>query len=307
MIRIASLIAYCALASCTVTFGGQAAPGSIESCGTEVTPFERIRAAKDSKFESLRPADHNAVANALLNCIGHPDPDVRDGVVYETLAYMLRANWLEAAQIKALRSRLLGILNETGPRDFAASNAALLLSEIARAERISPFLSDRERAESVAQASNYLSSVSDYRGFSDREGWRHGVAHGADWLMQLSVNPKLSRKDSVRIRDAVASQVIPQDHSYIFGEPERLARPIIFLAASGRFTKEEWTLWLMGFVDPMPLTSWDEAYESEAGLARLHNLRAFLNALYVSASRSQNPGVKDLLPGLNNALNALPA
>ena len=35
---------------------------------------------------------------------------------------------------------------------------------------------------------NIALSVRDYRGFDAKQGWRHGVAHGADLLLQLSRN-----------------------------------------------------------------------------------------------------------------------
>jgi hypothetical protein len=49
--------------------------------------------------------------------------------------------------------------------------------------------------------------VSDYRGFDDKEGWRHGVAHGSDWLMQLALNPALDRGQLDQMLAAIATQV----------------------------------------------------------------------------------------------------
>lgn len=81
----------------------------------------------------------------------------------------------------------------------------------------------------------------DYRGFDDRQGWRHGVAHGADLLMQLSLNPAFGKPELTRIRDAVAAQVMPAGHAYVFGEGERMAAPIVYIARRGVFTEAEWT------------------------------------------------------------------
>jgi hypothetical protein len=86
--------------------------------------------------------------------------------------------------------------------------------------------------------------VRDYRGFVAGEGWRHGVAHGADLLMQLALNPALDKAQLDRILGRVARQVAPPGQAYVFGEPERLARPVLFAAARGLHTEAEWTAWL---------------------------------------------------------------
>ena len=38
-----------------------------------------------------------------------------------------------------------------------------------------------------------MKSMLDYRGFVPGAGWRRAVAHGADLLMQLALNPAVER------------------------------------------------------------------------------------------------------------------
>ena len=78
---------------------------------------------------------------------------------------------------------------------------------MARTDRIKPYLSEAERAELIQAGTAYLSAVRDYRGYDDKEGWRHGVAHAADLMMQLSLNPTLGKKDRQLILSAVAAQL----------------------------------------------------------------------------------------------------
>lgn len=49
----------------------------------------------------------------------------------------------------------------------------------------------------------------DLRGFDAVQGWRHGVAHGADLLLQLALNPALRRVQAEALLAAIASQVLP--------------------------------------------------------------------------------------------------
>src|SRR5690606_26861123 len=101
-----------------------------------------------------------------------------------------------------------------------------------------------ERAGMVARAAAYLAAVRDYRGFDDVEGWRHGVAHGADGVLQLVLNAQVDRAQVDALLAAVAAQVVPESaHAYVFGEPERLARPVVYAARRGMLDGDEWTRW----------------------------------------------------------------
>lgn len=54
------------------------------------------------------------------------------------------------------------------------------------------------------------------------------------------------------------------------------------------------------------MAGWDEAFSSEAELAKRHNTRAFLLSLYASASVSESPGVRQLLGPVREGLKQLP-
>ena len=176
----------------------------------------------------------------------------------------------------------------------------------ARTDRIKPWLAPDERERLVDAAAGFLTGVRDYRGFSDTEGWRHGVAHGADFALQLVLNPAVSKLQITRLLAAVASQVSPPGTTaFHSGEPERLARPVLFAAERGVFTDAEWKGWFEGVTAPAPLTAWDQAFASEAGLAKRHNTLAFLTALYYAASESETAQLRLLLPHARAAIRTL--
>lgn len=279
---------------------------NLSECETEETSLDDLRAMKLNNFIGLSKSNSYTIAQALLNCVGHPNSTIRDGLVFETVTHVLRSNLVTIKEVKDLKTNLLNALNSPDSEGFGQPFAALLLSEIARVDRIFNFLTEDERSEFVGQAATYVINVNDYRGYSDEDGWRHGIAHGADWLMQLALNPNITSTDKALIRDAVASQLMPHQHSYIFGEPERLSRPILFLAASQSYSVEEWSDWLKTISDPSPLDNWGEAFTSENHLARLHNIKAFINAIYINASVSGNEGVKMLQSGSLDVLRTLP-
>lgn len=269
---------------------------------------ESLDALKARGFGGLDAAPRAALARDLVACLGHPDPGLRDGLAFEALATWLRADpSLPLATREALLDALLPRLAAADAAGFEAPFAALVLAEVARTDRIEPWLAPDRRAALVEAAAAYVEGVRDYRGFTDGEGWRHGVAHGADLLMQLALNPALHKAQLTRLMDAAASQVAPSGApAYRHGESERLVRPVLFALQRGQHDEAEWQAWVARLVAPAPMADGSEAYGSEAGLARRHNLRAFLLALYVGLDASGDEALQARVPAVVAGLRALP-
>ena len=66
-------------------------------------------------------------------------------------------------------------------------------------------------------------------------------------------------------------------------------------------TPEEWQDWL---VRETAVSA--DAFSSQAGLSRRHNMMMFLSLLYMQANLSANEADNALLPGAEAALRALP-
>lgn len=274
------------------------------NCALAAQGAEALTDWRDAGFASETP-DQTAID--LANCLGNPDPFLRDKIGYEGLTATLRSGAVSETARRALITSLSLALTADDEDGFQAPFAALALAELARTDRVESFLSEQERAALATSAAAYISGVSDYRAFSDSEGWRHGVAHGADFAMQLSLNPNVSVDSLLALREAVTEQITPaSDHAYTHGEPERLARPVLFMAARGAIAEEDWQAWFATLGDPAPLANWGEAFSSEADLARLHNLKSFAQTLYINASLSQNPNLEPIAAGALDLIRALP-
>jgi hypothetical protein len=252
-------------------------------------------------------ARRQTLALALVDCLGAADPELRDGIAYEALSTWGRAGALTPMTLRALLNRLVPEIapGRSDAAGFRQPFAALVLAEVARADRLVPFLQPEERGALVRAGADYLASVRDYRGFEPRAGWRHGVAHGADLLMQLALNPALSREELDVMLEALAAQVVPKgEHAYVFGEPERLARPVLFAARRGLHPPEAWTAW---FARAAAVPEGKDAFRSRAGLAHRHNAQAFLLAVYVALQEGEDAALRErLLPGVRAALRAVP-
>lgn len=256
----------------------------------------QLQAPRQQQFAIPDASRRNALAIELLDCTSSPDPELRDGVAFEGLSTWLRGEALSEQTIDSLYEGLLGQLR--GPEDaggFRKPFAALILAEVARTDRVKPRFSAERREELAGIAARYLREVDDFRGFSEQEGWRHGVAHGADLALQLVLNPNVGADQVRQLLDAVGSQVAPAGAVfYRYGEPDRLARAAFYAHRRDGMDTAEWTAWLEGIAAPSPFADWSHAYRSQAGLARRHNTLAFLNSLLVRAVAANDPQGEEL-------------
>lgn len=293
-------IAALALTACAT------APAAFAACPPAGYDRAQLEALKAHDWAIANARARNAFALALTDCLASPDPEFRDDLAYQGYFALLRHRQLTDATMLALADNLQARLSAPEGEGFERPFAALILSEVARADRVQPYLTLARRAQLLDASLAWFTAIRDYRGFDDRESWRHGVAHGADLLLQLSLNPAFGRPELTRIRDAVATQISPAGHFYIYGEGQRLANPIIYMAGRGIFTEAEWTAWLAQVASPAPLASWNDAFSHNADLARVHNVSQFMQALYLVAKLDSTTADDALLAGADAAIRTLP-
>lgn len=280
-------------------------PPAAAACPPPGRDKTALQALKTGKFAVADAAGKRRLASDLVACLADPDPQLRDGIAFEALSQWMRAGDFDTEALRDLRDRLYVLLDGPEGEGYAQPFAALVLSEVARTDRVSPWMSPAEREAMVGKAASYLEGVRDYRGYDDAQGWRHGVAHGADWLMQLSLNPALTRAQADRILAAVAAQAVPGSaHAYVFGEPERLARPLLFVAQRGLLTDAEWRGWFAALGPKLGEASL--AYRDTRWLARRHDLMGLLSNLYLESGNSQDARVRALQPLVLETIKTLP-
>ena len=267
----------------------------------------RLETLKKAQFVVPDAATRHGLALALTACLGDPNPFIRDGVAFEALTTWMRGTLLDTPTLTALRSELIDALARPDPEGFNRPFSTLVLAEVARTDRIDAWMTEADRDLTVRAAALYLSRITDYRAFTDQEGFRHGVAHGADLVLQLTLNPAVTKPQIDHMLLAVASQVSPDANvAYWAGEPERLARPVLFAAQRKLHTADEWPSFFQEITNPKPLRSWKVAFSSELGIRKRHNVRAFLLSVYANASSSDDPGIRQLAAPATAALKAVP-
>ncbi|MBZ0101049.1 MAG: DUF2785 domain-containing protein [Thermoanaerobaculia bacterium] len=265
---------------------GTAPPG----CAATAEERAGLLALAGSGFAVSDDAERQRRALELSDCLGDPDPALRDGVAFGALSTWLRAGALDESTRRALAERLLSQVEaDEDAAGFRRPFAALALSEVARADRLAPSLPDALRRRVVEAAARFLATTRDRRGFDDVQGWRHAVAHGADLVLQLGLHPATTAGEAGRLCEALATQIAPEGVAWVHGEPERLARAVYFIHQRGLVEDAFWSAWFAAVGSPAPQASWAESFTSAAGLARRHDVLAFLHALAFAARANPGP------------------
>ncbi|HET6153133.1 MAG TPA: DUF2785 domain-containing protein [Marmoricola sp.] len=176
------------------------------------------------------PTDRSLVemTEDLTRMLGDPDPDVRDGIAFPTLA-----TWIDEGVYDDLLVGLgdglchgldIGLGRVEDDSVFRRSFSALALTECV----------DRATATGLAGAEvvlrwgdrvmGWLAREQDLRGFVPGKGWAHAVAHGADALGALARSPHLGRLELTVILDVIGDRLLtPTDTFFVAGEDDRLA------------------------------------------------------------------------------------
>ncbi len=281
------------------------APKAWAGCALATQDPAALARWKQSGFAVDDADERFGKAELLIDCLGDPDPALRDGIAFEALSRWMREGVFEPETLRVMETRLQGQLEGSDAAGFRKPFAALALSELARTDRIQPWMTTAEREDMAQAAAGYLASVRDYRGYVDGEGWRHGVAHGADWAMQLGLNPALSPPQRIRLLDAIGTQVMPAgEHAYAFGEPMRLARAAVYTVARGGVAQADIDAWLSRLtaqLGPQP----DGKAQAGWWIHRA-NLEGFLTAVIALSGAAEAPALAGLAQASRTALQRVP-
>jgi hypothetical protein len=277
---------------------------AMAACPPTNVDLAQLQNLKQSDWKITDPQLRQTTALALLDCLADPDPVLRDEIAFEALSAWMRADQLDTATTQTIFKTLLPeLLAAPDAHGFIQPFAALTLAEVARVDRIKPFLNSEQRQKLVSAAATYLSQLRDYRGFDQSTGWRHGVAHGADLMLQLALNPALARAQHDEMLTAIAAQVANPHHFFQYGEGKRLMAPVFYLARRGNFNAAEWESWFSALIAPLN----KPAAATQVRLAQTHNLQAFLFSLYFSLQESGDKVQKEnMLPAVLKTLKKLP-
>lgn len=221
---------------------------ALAQCPPDGWTLATLTQLKSEKWTLPDATQRQTLALGLLACLDQADPVLRDGLAFEALSTFLRNKQLTPATQRAIYRSQIDRLSPSAvdPSGFAKPFAALVLSEIARADRLMAFLSQEERTALLDTGTRYMDAIDDYRGFSSTQGWRHAVAHSADLMLQIALHPATNKTQLERMALSVQRKVAPPgEHFYVYGEPDRLVRPLIYAARRGLLDSAFWSAYVV--------------------------------------------------------------
>jgi len=164
----------------------------------------------------------------LTRMLGDPDPEVRDGIAFPTMA-----TWIDEGVYDDLLVGLgdgmchgldIGLGEVESDTVFRRSFSALILTECIDRTTKAALGGPNVVLRWGDRIMSWYARERDLRGFVTGKGWAHAVAHGADALGALARSPVLGRLELTVILDVIADRLLaPTDAFFVCGEGDRLA------------------------------------------------------------------------------------
>lgn len=212
----------------------------------------------------------------LLDGLASADPVVRDGWAYSELAEGIEGGRF-AGDWPRIRAAALAHLESADVQ--ARTFAPLMLTWlVAAGDR------DRDAFDAVAR---WYPAESDTRGYTDRLGWLHAVAHGADYLGECA---RAGIATGSQVLDLLAARLLGPGQAWHDQEDARVAHAAV--VALGRCTANEASAWLGPVATA--LDAFEEAVDDEQATGRppawIHNTYSTCTSLYVALSEQPRDG-----------------
>ena len=275
---------------------------------TESELKEQLQPIAANEYKPIETGAAFALAQAMLPYIGTTDPELRDGLIYMTMAYWLvDYDMFDDVQRHALWEVVLdeqhlfyGLGEKETDSIFMRSFSVLWLPILLISHRKRPYLSPTEVHQTKEAVIRYLQEEEDLRGYDAEKGWLHGVAHSADALDDLALCTELGRDDLEDILNIIHQTMTTSRVMFAHGEEERMVIPVVAVLSRDVLPDEVWQLWIDRFVQ----SAQDEAVRlPQAGYS---NLKNFLYSLYLHLYRqTKGATVQNMLLSAFDEINPL--
>ena len=226
----------------------------------------------------------------LLEHIGDPSPEIRDELVFTSLARGIQEELFTKEQFQLIAAMIVsdgGLDKEidkiglsTLERSFRALIYANLLS--ADGNEHSLFykgLKTDIRNAMLSQGLYYLKKEKDTTGFSSQYGWVHAFAHGADLLTEIVCHPDFPKNRDYEVFDVLGQLFKRITIRFTNDEDWRLARVLYEPILQGKLEQEQVASWIKT-VD-FPIEETEDFY-------KFSNFRSCLLEVYIQLDQKNS-------------------
>ncbi len=229
----------------------------------------------------------------LMAGLGSLDPELRDGLCFEILAYWIGEGRFTDGEVQQITEQLLanlrvGIGEGENDQVFLRTFSVLVLAYgVVPYDRQKGVLPEGLRRRILDEGLRYLADEQDLRGYAPDKGWAHSVAHTADLLREVAAHAAFGAEDLERILYGIGEKVLaPTHYALIDNEDGRLVRAVMKVLHRELVPLERLVAWVASIGGEEPR---HKAYVAGRDNARYHNVRAFLKALHVFLSHPEMP------------------
>jgi hypothetical protein len=250
---------------------------------------EKLQTIASQDYGATRE-DIQALVPVMLKFIGVPDSELRDKLIYSTLATWIYRGNFSSNELQELLQQVLDnehlfykLGEENTDSVFTRAFSVLLLPPVLWYHCQQPFLTSEILKGTLQKVMFYLYSEKDLRGYEREKGWAHAVAHTAGALGGFVECKEIGRDELIRILELITQVASTEKSVYTHGEDERLSFTVINIFRRSELKTEEKVAWLESFTlevqkaGPMP---------DPEGYCKSINVKHFLRTLYFEFLRA---------------------
>ena len=219
----------------------------------------------------------------LLEHLGDPSPEIRDELVFTSLARGIQEELFSLEQFQFISEEVSsdeGLYKEIDSRGVSAlkrSFRALIYANLLSADgnEHSLFYKGLKadiRNAMLSQGLYYLKKEKDTTGFSSQYGWVHAFAHGADLLTEVVCHPDFSKNRVHEVFDILGQLFKRVSIRFIDDEDWRLARVLYEPILQGKVEQATLASWIKSL--DFPIEETEDFY-------KFSNFRSCLLEVYV--------------------------
>lgn len=191
----------------------------------------------------------------LLEHLGDPSPEIRDELVFTSLARGIQEELFSLGQFQFISEEVSsgeGLYKEIDSRGVSALKrsfraliyANLLFCDGAKESLYYQQLPSPLRATMINQGLHYLTKEKETTGYSHQYGWVHAFAHGADLLTEVICHPSFTKSDIAEAFEIIGKIFKHVEIRFTNDEDWRLARALYQPILRGKIEPSLLTAWL---------------------------------------------------------------
>lgn len=235
------------------------------------------------KIAEEKPSYRQEELQWLLEHLGDPNPDIRDELVFTSLARGIQEELFTQEQFQFIATRIVsddGLdkeIDKTGTSTLERSFRALIYANLLSADGnehslFYQVLQTDIRNTMLDQGLHYLSKEQDTTGFSSQYGWVHAFAHGADLLTEVVCHPDFSASRIYEVFEILDPMFKRISIRFIDDEDWRLARVLYEPILQGKVEQATLASWIKSL--DFPIQEREDFY-------KFSNFRSCLLEVYV--------------------------